>query len=228
METRDATDESHTGEWIKRLAMKWIELIGQHRFCAVCSDSTGNTLLAQTLINEEVPTILPFADCCHHLDNTNKAIVELDYFDETIKTIRSTIRSFSQSHVGRAELQKARDELLTGAGLEAIGKTRFMTVVLSALLVQRNLPAIKQVVKNGKFEFESSDSFQPSMDRVVFEFEFRLRQLIDICLPIAKALTCLEANDANPADIFIYWHAVIFEIKRILDSTKRRVNTLTT
>ncbi|KAF5309688.1 hypothetical protein D9758_018991 [Tetrapyrgos nigripes] len=107
METRNATDESHTGEWIKVLAMKWINEVGPARFAASCSDSTGNTLLARHLIVDAVPTILSIADCCHHLDNMNKDIVKLTYFQEPITVIRGTIKSFSQSHVGKSELEKA-------------------------------------------------------------------------------------------------------------------------
>ncbi|THU97953.1 hypothetical protein K435DRAFT_661930 [Dendrothele bispora CBS 962.96] len=203
MEARHATDESHTGEWTKNLAMTWIEKIGTHRFSASCSDNTGSTLLARYLIHEKSPIILSIADCCHHLDNTNKDIVKLEYFKDLISILRGTIRTFSQSHVGKAELEQARKDHETGAGLEAIGKTRFVTVVLSAMSVQRTLPAIKQVVDNGKFEFDHSNYFPIIQTRESFNFEFMLRQFIQVCSPIAKALTCLEANDVNLADVFI-------------------------
>ena len=31
-----------------------------------------------------------------------------------------------------------------------------------------------------------------------------------------KALTCLEANEANPGDVYIFWHAVMWAIKETL------------
>ncbi|THU92691.1 hypothetical protein K435DRAFT_585370, partial [Dendrothele bispora CBS 962.96] len=220
---------------------QWIGTVGRHRFCGSCSDSTGNTLLARALIHQEVNTILPFADICHHLDNTNKDIIKLEFFHETrththhtytrnpykpaipvLFSICGTIRCFSQSHLGKSELKIARREQLTGAGLEAIGKTRFVTVVLSAMSIQRTLPAIKQVVSEGKFTFEFADYFQEPATPEGFEFDWKLRQLIQICSPIAKALVCLEANDTNPADAFIFWHAVIFDIERTLTNSKNR------
>ncbi|THU80268.1 hypothetical protein K435DRAFT_608940, partial [Dendrothele bispora CBS 962.96] len=224
METRHATDESHTGEWIKNLAMKWIGDIGPHRFAASCSDNTGNTLLARRLIQEKVPTILSVADCCHHLDNTNKDIIKLKHFQEIISIVRGTIKSFSQSHVGQAELQQARKDQETGAGLESIGKTRFVTVVLSAMSLQRSLPAIRQVVNNGNFQFEHSEYFPVESERTMesFNFEFGLKQLIQVCSPIAKALTCLEANDTSLADVWIFWHAVAFDIERTIKVTKNK------
>ena len=43
-----------------------------------------------------------------------------------------------------------------------------------------------------------------------------LGQLIDIGWPTLKALTCLEANEATPGDICVYWHALLYEINSIL------------
>jgi hypothetical protein len=31
-----------------------------------------------------------------------------------------------------------------------------------------------------------------------------------------KALTCLEANEANPGDVYVFWHAVVWAIKEAL------------
>ncbi|THU86835.1 hypothetical protein K435DRAFT_620867, partial [Dendrothele bispora CBS 962.96] len=214
------TDESHTGEWIKELVKVWIEKIGFERFCAACSDSTGNTLLARHLLVEIYPNIFSLADICHHLDNTNKDLVKISFFDKTIKVIRGTISSFTKSHAGKSALQKAREELRIGAGLQAIGKTRFVTIILSALSVQRNIPAIKRALENSSFDFEYADYFPSNMDSKSKlkgrKFEDSLQQLIDIGLPIAKALTCMESNDANPADVFLFWHAVVFGIERII------------
>lgn len=96
------------------------------------------------------------ADIIHHISNTLKDIVKLPYFQNTIKTVRAVITKFhaTVSHLGTAELKAARKALCTGPGLEAIGKTRFGTVILSSISVQRTIPAIKRVVQNGKFDLE--------------------------------------------------------------------------
>ncbi|KAF5309689.1 hypothetical protein D9758_018990 [Tetrapyrgos nigripes] len=82
--------------------------------------------------------------------------------------------------------------------------------------VNRTSAAIKQVVANGKFKFDQSKYFPLEQSPESFEFEFKLRQLIQVCSPIAKALTCLEANNVNLADVWVYWHAVIFSIEKVL------------
>ncbi|KAF5350799.1 hypothetical protein D9758_010377 [Tetrapyrgos nigripes] len=218
LEVRYATDEAHTAEWIKGLVKAWIERIGPERFCATCSDSTGNTLLARQLLHQQYPHILSVADICHHLNNTNKDIVKLKYFEETIKIVRSTLKTFKRSHAAKSLLKAARRQLQSGAGLESIGKTQFVTIILSSLLVQRTLPALQKFFQTPQhFEFDYKDYFQPTSHRLkARKFEDDLEQLVSVGLPIAKSLTCLESNDANPADVFIFWHAACFEIERIV------------
>ena len=83
-------------------------------------------------------------------------MANLSYFQEPIKIIRGVITKFHTSHLGSAELKTTRKELCTGPGLEAVGKTQFGTLILSSASVQRMIPAIKQVVHNGIFDFEMS------------------------------------------------------------------------
>lgn len=74
---------------------------------------------------------------------------------QAIKIIRKTVTTFHSSHFGFAALKAARERHHTGRGLEAIGKTRFATIVLSAMSVQRSLIAIKDVIQSapdGMFE----------------------------------------------------------------------------
>jgi hypothetical protein len=106
----------------------------------------------------EVPTALNVADIVHHISNTLKDIVKLEFFADTIKIIRGVITKFHSSHLGNAELKTARKELRTGPGLEAIGKTRFGTLILSARSVQRTASALKRVVHNDKFNLEVCSS----------------------------------------------------------------------
>jgi hypothetical protein len=99
---------------------------------------------------------LNLADIVHHIGNTIKDIAKLPYFQKPIKIIRAVITKFHMSHPGIAELKTARKEVRTGPGLEAIGKTQFGTLILSAASVQRTIPAIKRVVHNNIFDLEVS------------------------------------------------------------------------
>lgn len=173
MDTREATNESHTGVWIKDYVLEVspnqfpyvinasfllnphsqiVDLVGRDRICAIVSDSTGNTRLHRELLVEEIPTLFNLPDIVHLISNTIKDLVKLDYFKETTTTMRSIIVKFHKSHEGTAELAFAHVECGIGRGLESIGKTRFGTMILAAWALDHNLPAIKRVVERGRFD----------------------------------------------------------------------------
>ncbi|KAF5350374.1 hypothetical protein D9758_012476 [Tetrapyrgos nigripes] len=223
MEVNNATNKRHTKEWVRDLALRWMREIGETQFCAVVSDSTGNTLGARLLLANAIPTLLALADICHHCNNTSKDIVKIAYFAKAVKVVRATLQKFHQSNHASFLLDRANEaQLQKVRGLEAIGKTRFSTVTLSALSVQRNSPIIRIVVESDESlqDWEYASIFQSSLTRASQDFEFVLKHLIDIGMPLARALACLEANDANPADVFLYWHALIFEIEQTVTNKK--------
>ena len=120
--------------------------------CAIVSDSTGNTRLHRELLVNEIPTMFNLPDIVHFISNTIKDIVKLEYFKPTITTMRGVITKFHKSHLGIAELSFANIECHITRGLEAIGKTRFGTIILAAWALQYNIPAIKRVVEREKFD----------------------------------------------------------------------------
>lgn len=127
-----------------------MDRLGRSRFALYVCDSTGNTRASRRLTVDEVPTILRAADIAHHGSNTIKNLVKLDYFSETIKTIRHTITFFHHSHEGSHNLKLAREAESVARGLQSIGKTRFATIVLSSRSVHRNYDAIKLLVETRK------------------------------------------------------------------------------
>lgn len=54
-----------------------------------------------------------------------------------------------------------------------------------------------------------SEYYQPPPSRKTANFEFGLSQLISVGLPATKALACLEAVEATPADVYLFWHAIV-------------------
>ncbi|KAF5364738.1 hypothetical protein D9758_009369 [Tetrapyrgos nigripes] len=181
MEVNNATNKRHTKEWVRDLALRWMREIGETQFCAVVSDSTGNTLGACLLLANAIPTLLALADICHHCNNTSKDIVKIAYFAKAVKVVRATLQKFHQSNHASFLLDRAN---------------------------------------KAQLQKEYASIFQSSPTRASQDFEFVLKHLIDIGMPLARALACLEANDANPADVFLYWHALIFEIERTVTNKK--------
>lgn len=58
------------------------------------------------------------------------------------------------------------------------------------------------------------------MSRTSIEFEIKLSELVKVGIPPLKALTCLEANEATAGDVYIFWHAMIWAIKDVLDDSE--------
>lgn len=52
------------------------------------------------------------------------------------------------------------------------------------------------------------------------DFELELALLIKLGTPALKALTCLEANEATVGDVYIFWHAMIWATKEVLDDRR--------
>ncbi|KAF9031322.1 ribonuclease H-like domain-containing protein [Panaeolus papilionaceus] len=209
MEMREATAVSHTGEWIKSLVLE--------RISAVTSDSTGNTRLHRELLAKEIPTILNMPDIVHFISNMIKNFIKLPYFKSCILVIRAVITKFHKSHLGTVELNRARKRLGIGRGLEAIGKTRFGTIIAAANSVRRNYTAIQQVVQARRFDLgDLAESFEDGLSLKKSQFIVNLTQLCELGTPALKALTCLEANEASPADVFIFWHSLLAATKDVV------------
>lgn len=44
-----------------------------------------------------------------------------------------------------------------------------------------------------------------------------LQRFIKITKPLAKTIACLESSQSNPADVYIFWLAILSAVKSILD-----------
>lgn len=58
------------------------------------------------------------------------------------------------------------------------------------------------------------------MSRKTVQFEIALSELIKVGAPALKALTCLEANEATVGDVYLFWHAMIWAIKDVVDDVE--------
>ncbi|KAK0237310.1 hypothetical protein EDD85DRAFT_770807 [Armillaria nabsnona] len=223
MEAREATGVSHTAEWIKVLALEVIDQLGHERFCGATSDSTGNTHLCKKLLVEDVKMIIPNPDICHYLSNLIKDVARIAFFELTIKVVRGTIHFFHTSHMGIHKFKIARSDLKIGRGLQAIGKTRFGTLVYSSRSVQRCTPAIQKVIERGKADFSKLVEYfgAPNKSNGIhsikaLSFQSNLSQLVSIRLPPTKSLAHLESNNANAGDVCLFWHATVGEMINVI------------
>ena len=71
---------------------------------------------------------------------------------QTVKVIRFVIKYFKKSNFSKALLRAERERLSLGPGLESIGKTRFTTLVWTAISLLRNLPGIRELCASGMID----------------------------------------------------------------------------
>jgi hypothetical protein len=79
IEGDNATAESATVEYISQALLRAMDLVGRLCSSGIASDSAGNTKLARQLVCA-VPTIIPMADVCHHLNHLCKDLSQLSMF----------------------------------------------------------------------------------------------------------------------------------------------------
>ncbi|KDR72460.1 hypothetical protein GALMADRAFT_142787 [Galerina marginata CBS 339.88] len=221
LEGQECTDESHTGEWIANLVFRVIDLIGLDRFIAVSADNTGNTRVAREIVTSRFPNLLNLPDPTHHLNNAWKDIAALAYFASTVQRIQGVIKFFKHSNHAKSLLKDLRERLLLGPGLESISKTRFATLLWAAISLQRCLPAIRQLRVSGQINIPSYNNLF-TQNMASLQFELRLTQFVAVGEGIARCIECLEATAkataTNPADIYLYWLAMLARMRQTLET----------
>lgn len=48
-------------------------------------------------------------------------------------------------------------------------------------------------------------------------FQMELTRLIKVLTPFAKSIACLESSQSNPADVYLFWLAIMSTLKRLFD-----------
>jgi hypothetical protein len=133
---------------------KVVDEIGWERIAAIVTDSTGNTRSARQWFTAIIPTAFNLPDIAHFLNNLIKDLVRINHFKEPISVVQHVVATMNKAHLGKTALDQVRAELGVGRGLEAIGKTRFGTIIRSSESVHRNVQAIKLVVERETYDLE--------------------------------------------------------------------------
>lgn len=128
--------------------------VGEGRFSAATSDSTGNTKLCRRLLCAAFPTLLNLPDPVHHTNLPVKNICALKFFEQVISDMRRTLTFFSHSDQAVNLLLEIRLEMDISRGLESIGSTRFATITISAVSISRCLPALRDGCSSGRLVIE--------------------------------------------------------------------------
>ncbi|KII82917.1 hypothetical protein PLICRDRAFT_120092 [Plicaturopsis crispa FD-325 SS-3] len=222
LEGEEASGDSHTSEHIKQTVLRVINMIGRTHISGLASDSTNNAKTCRRLVCEEIRTIINMPDGPHHMSLTCKDICSLPMFKEVrlirvIRQLRATITFFRKSTHGTTHLTLERKKLEIPRGIESIGKTRFATICLSAISLERCLVPIRTLVHNSTITIKKNNHLFVKNSVTGLKFEMELTQLISILKPIAKSIACIESSMTTPADVYLFWLAILGSAKRLLD-----------
>ncbi|TEB22252.1 hypothetical protein FA13DRAFT_1799116 [Coprinellus micaceus] len=210
---------SHTGVWLAGVVLGVIDNFGgRETVTSFSADGTGNTRVSRAKLVEAVPAAFDLPDPPHFMNRTWGEIGGLEYFSEVVKVVRGTIKHFKHSNFGQEKLRELRPKFNINRGLESAVKTRFATMVWSALSLQRNLPAIRELVSTGVVEIPNFNTYFMKDTPLTFQLEIWLTQFIAVGECFARAIICIEGTNTNPADVYFYWVAIISRLKHNLET----------
>ncbi|KEP46915.1 DUF659 family protein [Rhizoctonia solani 123E] len=201
----EASGVSHTAEHLCRVLNKHLQEIGPERFSCIVSDNAGNTRAARALIEKEYPWIIPLQDACHHQSNTAKDIGQLPHFQSCTSKMRSIATHFHTSTFAARHLSALCLIHGVSESIVAVGNTRFVSYYYAARSVLNCLPLILQLISSGVLDLNS----------VFDHFVEELRQLCTILEPFARSIKCLESSHSTPADVYIFWLAIIARLHEL-------------
>ncbi|KAH9970487.1 ribonuclease H-like domain-containing protein, partial [Lactifluus volemus] len=192
--------------------------IGPERISAVSSDDTGNTRKARRLYCTRYPHVLNMQDACHQIDKPIQQICKLDAFKDVIVTLRSTLAFMARSTYTMEHFNYERELLKIGRGLQSIGETRFGTIHWAAESLRRCLPALRNIVGDETLDIDINYFMSSTAQSI--DLELSLTKLIAVIGPFAKAIQCLESPHTNPADVYLYWLAIVSQLTHLFSHNR--------
>ncbi|KDN38659.1 hypothetical protein RSAG8_09334, partial [Rhizoctonia solani AG-8 WAC10335] len=204
-------------EHLCRVLDKHLQEIGPQRFSRIVSDNAGNTRAARALIEQEYPWIIPLQDACHHQSNTAKDIGQLPHFQSCTSKMKSIATHFHMSTFAARHLLALCVIHGVSKSIVAIGNTRFVSHFYAAQSVLNCLPLILQLISSGVLDLTRySSPIYWMLDREkVDHFTAELHQLCTILEPFACSIKCLESSHSTPADVYIFWLAIIARLHEL-------------
>ncbi|KAJ7237403.1 hypothetical protein C8J57DRAFT_1568538 [Mycena rebaudengoi] len=180
----------------------------------------GGKLKRKKFVSVNITTIHRQSFCVD-LDDVSRISQTGEYFAELFKKIIAKIKELlafmSLSTYSHDWFDTAREELKISRGLQSVGETRFGTIYWSLDSILRGIPAFISIVRNPKLGIES-EVLQKHFadDDDVFKFKRDLTRLGAVLMPLARAIQCLESKDTTPADVYLYWLAVVAQLNDLI------------
>lgn len=222
----EASGVSHTAIHIEEVLLENMREIGMDRFGAIVSDGAGNACKPRELIAEKYPWILSLYDAAHATSLPCKDICKLGFFESAIRDLRRILSYFKHSTFATTLLNEERKRIGIRHGLISIGKTRFATIYYSSESLLQCLPIIRSLVKDGRIKIDKAKRVFEN-EGYGAQFDYRLRMLVMLLAPFARAIKCFESSCLVLSDVFVFWLAITASMKKILEDSADTFDTRT-
>ncbi|KAJ7784003.1 hypothetical protein DFH07DRAFT_997515, partial [Mycena maculata] len=194
-----------------------IAVLGYLRKCRYLTISfDGGKLTRKKFISVHV-TSVHRQSFCVDLDDVSRSGHLFTDFMQVIGHLRELLAFMSLSSYSQDWFDIARAEQGISRGLQSVGETRFASIYWSLDSVLNGIPAFVSIVRNPELGIDSQVLTKHFMDdEDVFKFRRDLTRLGAVLMPFAWAIQCLESKETTPADVYLYWLAVVAQLHDLI------------
>ncbi|KAI0725715.1 hypothetical protein C8Q72DRAFT_785068, partial [Fomitopsis betulina] len=138
---------------------------------------------------------------------------------QLIEHLKVILQYMKSSTYTLEHFNDARVELKITQGLESIGKTQFSSYTWTGESVRRCIPVFRAIIQNAHLGIDIAvclcyySGYDSPSEALGFELD--LLRFLAMTMPYAKSIKCLESAHAIPADVYLFWLAIMSKLKQL-------------
>ena len=213
--------ESHTGEYICGEVRKVVEEIKAQCgkvVIGLVTDNASNMKRAWNLLQDEYPEITCYGCAAHSLNLIFGDLTKLETLAQIVKNAKSIVKEFKSKHMLVDLLSKVQKEENVHISLKLPVKSRWGSTLICMDSVQKNKHVLRKLVVS---EMSESTNLSRSIKRVILDDNFweTNEAMVQLLNPLFIAITSLEADEPNLADVYKIYNGVETKMKEGLSSS---------
>ena len=213
--------ESHTAEYICEEASKVIKEIKAQcgkLVIGFVTDNASNMKKAWGLLQEEYPEISCYGCAAHGLNLIFGDLIKLETLAEIVNNAKSIAKEFKSKHMLVDMFLKVQNEEKVHISLKLPAKTRWGSTLICLDSVQQNKHVLRKLVVS---EMSESTNLSRDIKKVILDDVFWENNeiMVQLLKPLFVAITNLEADKPNLADVYKIYHDVESKMKDELSSS---------
>ncbi|KAJ6552195.1 hypothetical protein DFH09DRAFT_1085986 [Mycena vulgaris] len=182
-------------------------------FSTITSSTDGGKLSNKKFVSVYITNVHRQLFCVD-LDDVSRVSQTGEYFAELLTKIIAELEEIlafmSLSSYLQDWFDETRKSLGIFRGFQSVGETRFATIYRSLDSVLRGIPEFSSIVRNRTLGIDAEMLKKHFLDdEDVYKFRRDLTRLV-------SAIQCLESKDTTPADVYLYWLAIVAQLNDLI------------